>query len=101
MLRRQDPIDRYSVCLSAFREKNPISDRDSMIEELKAQEKWKGENQTENKTNDAGMSDNTVTVGKQEGNFNSTPESKSSPFISSVWVLAVVIGAVKYVRKKK
>ena len=100
MLRRQDPIDRYSVCLSAFREKNPISDRDSMIEELKAQEKWKGENQTENETNSAGMSDNTGTVGKQEGNFNSTPESKSSPFISSVWVLAALLGAVTYCKKE-
>jgi hypothetical protein len=45
------------------------------------------------------MSDNTGTADKQEGNFNSTPESKSSLFISSVWVLAAVLGAVKYVRK--
>ena len=58
-------------------------------------------NQTDNKTNDTLMSDNTGTAGKQEGNLNSTPESKSTPFINSVWVLAVVLGAVTYVRKAK
>ncbi len=61
----------------------------------------KTKNQTDNKTNDTLMSDNTGTAGKQEGNLNSTPESKSTPFINSVWVLAVVLGAVTYVRKAK
>ncbi len=36
-----------------------------------------------------------------EGKSNSTQESKSSPFISSVWVLAAVLGAAAYVRKMK
>ncbi len=58
-------------------------------------------NQTDNKTNDTEMSDNTKTVSKQEGNSNSTPESKSAPFISSFWALAAVIGAVSYARKTK
>ncbi|MCO5381128.1 MAG: hypothetical protein NHB15_02560 [Methanosarcina barkeri] len=47
------------------------------------------------------MSDTTETVSKQEGNSNSTPESKTAPFIGSLWALATVIGAVGYVRKTK
>jgi hypothetical protein len=64
-------------------------------------------NQTDNKTNDAGMLDKTGTPGKQEENPNSTPEiksnpeSKRAPFISPVWVLAAVLGAVTYVRRNK
>jgi len=58
-------------------------------------------NQTINKTNDTGMSDPTEMVSKQEGNSNSTPESKTAPFIGSLWALATVIGAVSYVRKTK
>lgn len=58
-------------------------------------------NQTANKTNDTEMSDNTGTAGQQEGNSNSTPESKTAPFIGSLWALATVIGAVSYVRKMK
>ena len=55
-------------------------------------------NQTNNKTNNTGMTANTGTVGKQAGNSNSTQKSKSTPFISPVWVLAVVLGAVTYVQ---
>ncbi|MGA9187204.1 MAG: hypothetical protein WB014_01230 [Methanosarcina sp.] len=58
-------------------------------------------NQTVNKTNDTGMSDTTETASKQEGNSNSTPESKTAPLIGSLWALATVIGAVSYVRKTK
>jgi hypothetical protein len=58
-------------------------------------------NQTVNKTNDTGMSDNKGTVSKQEENSISTQESKSAPFISSVWVLATLLGAVAYVRRAK
>ena len=83
-----------------FPGKHPVSDRDAVIKELKAQGKWQGENQTRNKTNNTGMVD-TGTVGNQEGKSNSTQKSKSTPFISSFWVLAVVLGAVTYVRKMK
>src|SRR5665647_172686 len=85
-----------------FPGKHPVSDRGAVIKELKAQGKWQGENQTTlNKTNNTGMTANTGTVGKQAGNSNSTQKSKSTPFISPVWVLAVVLGAVMYVRKMK
>lgn len=58
-------------------------------------------NKTANKTNDKKMSDNTGIAGQQEGNSNSTPESKSAPFIGSLWALATVIGAFMYVKKTK
>ena len=58
-------------------------------------------NQTVNKKNDVGMSDNTETVSKQEGNSNSTLKSKSAPFISSFWALAAVFGTFMYVKKTK
>ncbi len=63
--------------------------------------------QTDNTTNDVGMSYNKGTAGKQEENSNSTPEtkstteSKSTPLISSFWVLAALIGAVPFVRQRQ
>jgi hypothetical protein len=81
--------------------KHPISDRDAVIKELKAQGKWKGEDQTVNKTNETGMTANTGTVSKQEGESNTTPKSNSTPFISPIWVLAIVFGAVIYIKKIK
>jgi hypothetical protein len=58
-------------------------------------------NQTDNKTNETGMTANTGTVSKQAGNSNPTQKSNSTPFISSFWVLVVVFGAVTYIRKPK
>ncbi len=58
-------------------------------------------NQTVNKTNDTEIQNNTETASKQEGNSNSTPESKTTPFMSSFWALAAVIGATVYWRKTK
>ncbi|WP_292388854.1 hypothetical protein [Methanosarcina sp. UBA5] len=58
-------------------------------------------NQTDNKANDTGISNDTETASKQEQNSSSTPESKRIPFISSVWVFAVVLGAVIFRRKTK
>jgi hypothetical protein len=81
--------------------KHPVSDRVAVIKELKAQGKWKGEDQTVNKTNETGMTANTGTVSKQEEESNTTPKSNSTPFISPIWVLAVVFGAVIYVKKIK
>lgn len=89
-----------------FPGKRPVSDRDAVIEELKAQGKWKGEDQTENTTNDTGIAANTGTLREQEekSNFSSgskTPESKSTPIVSPFWVIAVLLGAAKYLGKKK
>ncbi|AKB78222.1 hypothetical protein MSHOH_1739 [Methanosarcina horonobensis HB-1 = JCM 15518] len=106
-----------------FPGKHPVSDRDTVIEELKAQGKRQEENQTVNKTNNTGVTENTETMGKQEetqtvnkerdtgmaektktargqeGNYSSTQKSNSIPFISFIWLLTTVLGASMYVRK--
>lgn len=64
-----------------FPGKHPVSDRDAVIKELKAQGKWQGENQTGNKTNNTGMVDTGI-VGNQEGKLNSTQKSNSTPFVN-------------------
>ena len=56
-------------------------------------------NRTENQTNNTGMTENAGTVDKQNGESNSTQKSNSIPFISFFWVLAVVLGAVLYLKK--
>ncbi len=58
-------------------------------------------NQTENKTNDTKMSENTETARKQEENSISTPESKNAPFISSFWTFAVLLGVVMILRRHR
>jgi len=83
-----------------FPGKHPISDREVVINELKAQGKLQGENQTVNKINDTEVAENTVTVDEQEKNSNSTPESNTTPMISPVWIFVTVLGAVMYARRK-
>jgi len=56
-------------------------------------------NQTENQTNDAGMTANAGTTGKQEKESIPTQASKDTPFLSPIWVLVAVLGAVAFVRK--
>jgi hypothetical protein len=81
--------------------KHSVLDKGTVIETLKAQGKWNGEDQTV-KTNDTDRkAENTVTVGKQEGESNTTQKSKNTPFISPIWVLTVVLGVVVYVKKMK
>ena len=64
-------------------------------------------NQTVNKTNDVGISNDKGILSKQEENSNSTsetksiPESKKAPFISSIWVLSALLGAVLFVRQRQ
>jgi len=105
--------------------KRPISDRDAVIEELKAQGKWpeenqtenktnetkvvenigtvdkQEENQTENKTNDAGMTENAGTIDEQEESSNQTQKSNTAPFISSIYMLAAMVGAIIYIKRKQ
>lgn len=58
-----------------FLGKHQVSDRDAVIEALKAQGKWKEEDKKGNK----------------EEKFNTTEESNKVPFISSFCVLAIVL----------
>lgn len=55
--------------------------------------------QTENQTNDTGMTANGGTAGKQKR--ESVPTQASIPFLSSIWVLVALLGAVAFVRKMK
>jgi hypothetical protein len=80
--------------------KDSVSDRDAVIEELKAQGKWQDQNQIVNKTNNTGMSNNKGTASEQDENSNLTPKSKNTPFISPIWVFATVLGAVIYTKKE-
>jgi hypothetical protein len=56
-------------------------------------------NQTENRTNYSVTAMNEVAPGNQEGNINSTMKSKNAPFLSPVWVIAVVFFVVVFLRK--
>lgn len=78
--------------------KHLVSDRNAVIKELKAQGKWQNKNLIGNITNNTGTVD-TGTVSNQEEKSNSTQESKNTPFISLIWVLATVLGVVLYMNK--
>ncbi|HEY3363055.1 MAG TPA: hypothetical protein VGK06_14870 [Methanosarcina sp.] len=104
--------------------KHPISDRDAVVKELKALGKWSEENKienktnetkqientefvskqeenhTENKTNDTVTTKNTGITGTQEENPNQNQKSNTTPFMSSVSAIAVMLGAIVYVKKK-
>ncbi|WP_440945171.1 hypothetical protein ACSAZL_13545 [Methanosarcina sp. T3] len=122
MLKDENLGEQLFRVATHFPGKHPVSDKDAVIEELKAQGKWQEENQTVNEINNSGvaenvgtvseqeedqnkanntmMMENTATAGEQEEKSNTTQESKSAPFISPVLMLAAVLGAVIYARKK-
>jgi len=103
--------------------KHPISDRDAVVKELKALGKWpeenkietktnetkqienikflgkQKENQTENKTNNTEMTENTGTTGKQEETSNQNQKSSTTPFMSPISAIAVMLGAIVYVKR--
>jgi hypothetical protein len=100
MLKDQRPDKGVFHMALGFLGKHPTTDRDAVIEELKAQGKWPEENQTENKTNDTGMTDNTGTTGEQEESSNQTQKPNTTPFMSPVSAIAVMLGAIVYTRRK-
>jgi hypothetical protein len=109
--------------------KHPISDRDTVIKELKAQGKWEKENQTVNKTNNTetiskieiissqkenitenmtvanGKAENIVTSETKVGESNTTQRSNTAqssnrvPFISSIWIFAILFMAAVCIKK--
>ncbi len=81
--------------------KYPVSNRDAVIKELKAQGKLPEENQTENETNNTEETENTEIEDKQEENPNNSQKQTITPFISLIWVLAAFLGAIVYIRRKK
>lgn len=100
MLRDEDLDKQLFSVFASFPGKHPISDKEAVINELKAQGKLQGETQKVNTANDTGIAENTETVGKPAENPNQTQKPDSTPFISPIWVLAILLGSVTYVRKK-
>ncbi len=78
-----------------FPGKRPVSDRDAVIKELKAQGKWQEGNQTSNKTKEI------QTASKEDEISNSTQKSKNIPFISPILVIAVIFGVFLYMKRVK
>lgn len=125
MLKDKDLNKQLFSVTFGFPGNHPASDRDAVIEELKAQDKWKEENQTENKTNetevienivtvdkqeenqtenkknDTGMTENTGTTGEQKESSNQIKKSNTTPFMSPVSMIVAVIGAIVYIRRKR
>ncbi len=90
MLKDIDPEDRLFKVSVHFPGKRPVSDREAVIEELKVQGKWQEGNET---------GEDGVEGEPEEGDTGSVPESESTPFVNSVWVLVAVIGAVFAIRR--
>lgn len=100
MLKDQRPDKGVFHMSLGFLGKHPATDRDAVIEELKAQGKWPEENQIENKTNDTGMTKNTGTTGEQEESYNQTQKPNITPFMSPVSVIVAMLGAIVYLKRK-
>ena len=123
MLKDSDVDKQLFSVTFGFPGKRPAADRDAVIEELKAQGKWTEENQTENKTNETGIventkteneqedqnvdnvndtktTENTETTDEQEESSNKAQKPNATPFMSPVSVIAVMLGAIVCLKKK-
>jgi hypothetical protein len=123
MLKDSDVDKQLFSVTFGFPGKLPAADRDAVIEELKAQGKWPEENQTENKTNETGIVENTKTENEQkdqnidsindtktaentetadekEESSNKTQKPNATPFMSPVSAIAVMLGAIVCLKKK-
>jgi hypothetical protein len=80
------PINSFSV-YCRLPGKTPVSARDSLIKELKAQGKWQEEVQTENNQTEPST------------NSNLPLAFENVPFISPIWTLAALF--VVFIQKKK
>ena len=92
MLKDLDLEDRLFKVSVEFPGKRPVSDREAVIEELKVQGKWQGGNES---------GEDGVEGEVDVGDTGSVPESESTPFVNSVWVLVAVIGAVFAIKRTK
>lgn len=70
-----------------FLGKHPVSDREAVVEELKAQGKWQEENQTKNETNSMGK------WIKQPANSNLTSYPENASFAGILWIIASFLRA--------
>jgi len=124
MLKDSDVDKQLFSVTFGFPGKRPAADRDAVIEELKAQGKWPEENQTKNKTNETGIventkteneqedqnvdsindtktAENTETTDEQEESSNQTQKPNATPFMNPVSVIAVMLGTVIYLKRKR
>lgn len=124
MLKDKDLNKQLFSVTFGFPGKHPISDRDAVVKELKAQGKWPEENQTENKTNeteiventkteneqedqnvdnlnDTKTTENTETTDEQEESSNQTQKPNTTPFMSPVSVIVALLGTVIYLKRKR
>ncbi len=124
MLKDKDLNKQLFSVTFGFPGKHPISDRDAVVKELKAQGKWPEENQNENKTNETEMventkteneqedqnfdnindtktTENTETTGEQEESSNKTQKPNATPFMSPVSVIAVILGAIVCLKRNQ
>lgn len=125
MLKEVDIDKQLFNVTFGFPGKHPATDRDTVIKELKTQGKWleenqienktdetkqienadfvgkQEENQTGNKTNDTGMTENAETADQNKESSSQTQKSNTTPFMSPVYVLAVILGVIIYVRRKQ
>ncbi|AKB56111.1 MULTISPECIES: hypothetical protein [Methanosarcina] len=100
MLKDQRPDKGVFYMSLGFLGKHPATDRDAVIKELKAQGKW-SENQIENKTDETEIIENIETVGEKKESSNQTQKSNPTPFMSHVSVIAVMIGAIIYIKRNQ
>jgi hypothetical protein len=124
MLKDSDVDKQLFSVTFGFPGKRPAADRDAVIEELKAQGKWPEENQTENKTNeteiientkteneqedqnvdsinDTKTAENTETTDEKEESSNQTQKPNNTPFMSPVSVIVALLGTVVYLKRKR
>jgi hypothetical protein len=74
VLEDKDPNEQLFTVFAGPLGKRPVSDRYAVIEELKAQGKWKGESQTGSSTDS-----------------NLGTKLENIPFITPIWVIAAVL----------
>ncbi|MDQ1253039.1 MAG: hypothetical protein QG646_2184 [Euryarchaeota archaeon] len=95
MLKDADLNNQLFSVTFGFPGKRPVSDRDAVIKEIKAQGKWQEGNQTSNKTKEI------KPASKEDEISNSTQKSKKTPFISPILVIAVIFVVFLYLKKIK
>lgn len=98
MLKDENPDQQLFRVAIGFPGKHPVSDREVIINELKAQGKWQEEDQ--NKTDDTEVVENTEKADGQEEKSGFAQKSNSTPFISPAWTLVAILGAVICARRK-
>lgn len=95
LMLRDENLNKQLFSVSVgFPGKHPVSDRDSVVEELKTQGKWQEENQTENQT------ENPEIIEEKPADSNSTSDKESVPFPGINWIIAAVLGAAVCLRRE-